>query len=129
MDKEEKENILFFRIAIPVILLVVLLGVYFNFEIKRNAVFTTGKILSYSYATGKSSGTFQYEYVYMNKLIKSNQTIGGVHSYRKFFEKSFPVAVSSFTGRSEILVTPYHFKRFNISFPDSLNWVKEFIRN
>jgi uncharacterized membrane protein YkgB len=126
MNKEEKQTKIFYRIAIPIVLFLIILGVFFNFEIKRNAVFTNGKILSYTLATGKSPGYFNYEYEYKNKLFKSNQSIS-VHSVRKFFGKSFPVVVSSYTGRSEILVTPAHFKRFYLPFPDSLNWVKEYI--
>jgi hypothetical protein len=125
MNKEEKQTKIFYWITIPLVLLLIIQGIFFNYEIKRNAVFTTGKILSYTLG-GKSSGTFKYEYVFKNKLLEANQTIG-IYNRRKLFDKSFPVVVSSYTGRSEILVTPAHFKRFNLPFPDSLNWVKEYI--
>ena len=95
-------------------------------EMKRDGLITNGKIRAVSYG-GRTSATFEYEFIYDNQRRTSN-TNAGVNSPENFVGKSFPVIVSTFTKKSSILVTPSHFEKYDLPFPDSLKWVLDYLK-
>ena len=95
-------------------------------DLKRNGIIVYGKILSYGFATKSSVMQFDYEFVYKGKVYKSDSPAGVTNS-SEFIDKVFPVRYSPKTSRSEILITPRHFKRYGLEYPDSLEWVKKYL--
>ena len=97
-----------------------------NSDLKMNGIVVEGKVLKDVFATKSSVMQFEYEFFYQGKLYRSDSP-AGVTNASEFVGKIFPVRFSPKTGRSEILVTPRHFMRYDIPYPDSLGWVKKYV--
>jgi hypothetical protein len=98
-----------------------------NNDLKRNGIFLKGKILSTTFTAKSSVMRFKYEFIY-NKKIFISDSPAGVTNSSKFIDKLFPVRFSPRSGESEILITPRHFKKYGLGFPDSLEWVKKYLK-
>lgn len=115
-----------------IIAIVVTIAVFFIYhnllwaDLKYNAVITTGLLKSTSYHSKSSLVDFEYSYKYDGKMYNSSFSSGKI-DYSNLMGKSFPVLVSKLTNKSIMLITPSHFKQFNIPFPDSLNWVMQYV--
>ncbi|MCW3075354.1 MAG: hypothetical protein JWP69_2423 [Flaviaesturariibacter sp.] len=68
---------------------------------------------------------FEYEFVYNGKSYL-NSSLAGVTNSSEFIGKTFPVRFSPESGKSEILITLRHFEKYNLTYPDSLEWVKNY---
>lgn len=95
-------------------------------DLKKNGIIVNGKILNDVFATKSSVMQFEYEFAYDGTYYKNNSP-AGVTNFTAFIGKIFPVRFSPKTGNSEILITPRHFKRYEIHYPDSLDWVKKYL--
>ena len=97
---------------------------------KTETVIVIGKVTS-EHGSIKSTGhSLEYSFNYEGKEIDLNRkTITNVLSspYR-FVDKYFPVVVS-IEDREEnvMLITPKDFRTFDLTFPDSLKWVVEWV--
>lgn len=112
-------------IIISVVAVFAIYDFLLRYDLRHYGVFTNGIILSSVYPA-KSSMVFTYRYFYMNEEKEDNSQ-AGVRYPGTFYGKSFPVVVSTLTKRSMILITPAHFKRFNIPYPNSLKWVLQYL--
>ena len=70
----------------------------------------------------------QYEFDYKGKKIVSNNPFEHIRGNRDFENRYFPVMYDSTLGLSQLLVEPDNFQRFDIPFPDSLNWVLQYLK-
>ena len=95
-------------------------------ELKKNGILINGKNLTDVFATKSSVMQFEYEFTYHGTYYKNNSPAGVTNS-TAFIGKIFPVRFSPKTGKSEILITPNHFKRYKILYPDSLDWAKKYL--
>ena len=70
----------------------------------------------------------RYEFYYKNEKRTGSNSFGKIRGVVDFENKSFPVMHEPKLGVSQLLIEPLDFKRFNLSFPDSLNWVLPYLR-
>jgi hypothetical protein len=102
-----------------------------NRNILRNdAYWTTGVIIE---ERGGYRGTlvFVYEFYDGEDKYRGEASSIGLYSIarRDFIGKSFPVVYySENPGLNKMLITPYDFKYCASNYPDSLNWVLEYLR-
>jgi hypothetical protein len=83
------------------------------------------------YSVYRSSG-IRIEYTFKDrsgKIVVDNRNIADViGSPERFVKKFFPVVVSEAdSDENAILITPSDFALFNIVFPDSLDWVVQYV--
>lgn len=70
------------------------------------------------------------KYEYLNTEYETEEVKYQLETYTPVINKEFPIIIDSLNvSNSYILVSPSDFNRFNISFPDSLNWIKKYIRD
>jgi hypothetical protein len=60
-----------------------------------------------------------------------NSEVLGLSDAKSFFlGKAFPVVYDpDHPNNNFILISPESFKKFNVSFPDSLQWVKKYVKD
>ena len=117
------------RITIMLILFIVIFVILFpkykEQRIKNNALFTVGKINSIENGHRAASAFYYYKYLVNKDTISSNRSGNSVKNI--FLNKNFPVIFNSNKPKeNRMLIYPRDFERFDIPFPDSLNWVKEY---
>lgn len=95
-------------------------------DLKKNGIVVAAKIIRVNLG-GKVSGGFECLINY-NGEQKERPSISSIKSGRfNFVGKNFPGIYSPKTNTLEILIAPVDFKKFDIPFPDSLNWVLQYI--
>jgi hypothetical protein len=95
-------------------------------DLKKNGIIVRGKILGTGFSAKSSVMLFDYEFQYNGRWFK-NDSPSGVTNPEEFVGKMFPVYFSPKTDRSEILITPRHFGRYGLPYPDSLEWVRRYL--
>ena len=70
----------------------------------------------------------KYEFYYEGRKIIGSNATGNYRGNPLFVNKYFPVIYDLKYERSELLVQPANFKKYNLVFPDSLNWVLQYIK-
>jgi len=103
-------------------------------ELKSNFYITTGLVTGYSIGVKYHSGNMFITSTYSvqnkeNENSKQYSKTLNRDDFRNYFlGKSFPVIYSvKDISNSRTLIFPSDFEEFNIPFPDSLNWVKQYI--
>ena len=95
-------------------------------DLKKNGVLVEAQILTVN-SGGRTSGGFECLITYKGekKELSSPSTLvkGSVY----FIGKTFPAMYLPGKDILEILITPRDFEKFNIPFPDSLNWVMPYV--
>jgi|SRR4051812_12879793 hypothetical protein len=91
-------------------------------DLKKNGTIVQAKILRVNLG-GKVGGGFECLINYKNTEIKLPSVSSLLSGKYKFVGKIFPARYSPNSNTLEILITPEDFGKFNIPFPDSLNWV------
>lgn len=95
-------------------------------DLKRNGILVTSKIIGVNYG-GKVSGGFQCSIEYQNKNIELSSPSSLKKNKFYFIGKTFPAMFLPRNETLEILIAPVDFEKFNIPFPDSLNWVMQYV--
>lgn len=95
--------------------------------ISSNKEITLGYIYDYSYPA-KAGIVLHFFYVVSNDTFYGKRRISASKGDEFYLlRKNFPVVYSKNSfSLNRILLFPDHFKEFNLSFPDSLNWVKKY---
>ena len=95
-------------------------------DLKKHGVIVEAQIIRVNLG-GRTSGGFQCLIKYKNKEkeLPSPSTLVKGSSY--FVGKTFPAMYLPGKDILEILITPRDFEKFNIPFPDSLNWVMPYV--
>lgn len=95
-------------------------------DLKKNGVIVEAQIIRVNLG-GKTSGGFQCLIKYKNeeKELSSPSTL--LKGSFDFIGKTFPAMYLPGKDILEILITPRDFEKFNIPFPDSLNWVMPYV--
>ena len=95
-------------------------------DLKKNGVLVEARILTVN-SGGRTSGGFECLIKYKNeekRLSSPSSLIGGKFH---FIGKTLPAMYLPGKDILEILITPRDFEKFNIPFPDSLNWVMPYV--
>ena len=95
-------------------------------SLKNNGKIVNGRTLSW--AIGSKSYNLQYEFEHEGKLEINAVAIEAIRGLKVFENKSFPVLYEDGYGLSYILIDPADFKKYGITFPDSLNWVLPYFK-
>jgi len=96
-------------------------------EIKRHKAIGSAKITGSrkDYRNWAFSLNYTYKIDSILYVRESSNTVSGKY-LEDYMYKDFPIVYSTKKpGKSILLVTPDDFKRWNMQFPDSLNWVKD----
>ena len=95
-------------------------------DLKINGTLLSARITGVNLG-GKTSGGFDCLLSIKNKIIETTSPSSLKRGKFDFIGKTFPAMYSPNTNTCEILITPIDFEKFNIPFPDSLNWVMEYV--
>lgn len=118
-----------------IIILTVLVTPFLYWGIKNwgilthDTAFTIGRVTETRYVPRSFYDKINYEYSVDGKIFSDESGVSVKREYaRCFVGKYFPVVYSTIdTSINELLVAPDDFQRFNVPFPDSLNWVREML--
>ncbi|MBN8832917.1 MAG: hypothetical protein J0H76_00930 [Sphingobacteriales bacterium] len=69
-----------------------------------------------------------YNFFYNGEKKTGNNSIDKIRGLKDFEGKYFPVIYDPKYGISQILIDPAEFKKYNVPFPDSLNWVLPYFK-
>lgn len=118
------------RLVILVLMAFVSFCIIYSFyrtnDLKKSGTTLSGRVLSDAFPSKSSVMEFKYEFYYKGQK-HTDFSSAGVTNSSEFIGKIFPVRYSPKTQSSEILITPTHFKRYGLGFPDSLTWVKKYL--
>jgi hypothetical protein len=95
-------------------------------ELKKKGVIVEAQIIRVNLG-GKTSGGFQCLITYNGKKKELPSPSTLVKGSFDFIGKTFPAMYLPGKDMLEILITPRDFEKFNIPFPDSLNWVMPYV--
>jgi hypothetical protein len=122
----DKQNLIAFIIIVLFIAGIIFLAKYFEKDLKQNGVIVPTKILNVN-SGGKTGGGFQCLIIYKGKSFDRPSGTSISRGRFDFVGKNFPGIYSPNTNSLKVLITPEDFAQFDISFPDSLNWVLPYI--
>lgn len=128
MSEKWKERIFIFLLFSTIILYKSCNDYKNEQELKEHGKIIIGKA-SYHYFTKNSGTDLAYSYKLRGKQIKKSYDWNTISTKNSdLFElKYFPVIyLEDDIEVSRMLIFPKDFKQYNISFPDSLNWVKQY---
>lgn len=117
--------------VVAIIIAIVLIGFYLwgswaNYELEKNGILLNATTSHWVYGT-KTRG-LEYVFFYKGKEITYDNPFEKFVGDKDFENKNFPVMYDPKSGSSQLLIEPSDFKRFKLSFPDSLNWVLKYIK-
>ncbi|HEU5053030.1 MAG TPA: hypothetical protein VFT78_07945 [Hanamia sp.] len=120
-------NIIGVIVFLSLIIFSIVIRIIDQKDLKTHGVLVESKIIRVN-AGGKTGGGFQciIKYKNKNKVLSSPSSL--IYGKDFFVNKTFPAMYSPNTDVLEILITPTDFEKFNIPFPDSLNWLLPYIR-
>jgi hypothetical protein len=128
-----KNNLPNKRIVVAIItlfVLAVILGTHYRNAKKRdilkNIVLASGEITNYQKVRKSSGIFFDYNLKLGDVIYQERVRCEGIKLScgNKFIGKHFPIVYSDLNPEyNEMLITPYQFEEFNLTFPDSLQWV------
>lgn len=95
-------------------------------ELKKNGILVEAKVLRVNFG-GKTGGGFQCFIKYKNEEKEIPSPSSLYKGKIAFIGKIFPAMYLPDKEILEILITPQDFEKFNIPFPDSLNWVMPYV--
>lgn len=95
-------------------------------DLKKNGVIVQAKIVRVNFG-GKLSGGFNCLIDYKGEHIELPSSSSLKRNKFNFVGKTFPAMYLPSNETLEVLITPVDFKKFNIPFPDSLNWVMQYV--
>jgi hypothetical protein len=95
-----------------------------NTELKKNGIIVNATITDVIYPS-KDISEFQYIFYYQGKKY-TDEGATGIQTKWLFIGKSFPALFSPKTGNSELLMPPKNFEKYNVPYPDSLQWILQY---
>jgi len=123
MDKKSLIAIVIFGLLF---ILLIFLRHHRQNDLKKNGVIVNAKIVMVNFG-GKVSGGFECVINYNGEEKKLSSPSSIRKGSTDFIGKSFPAMYLQRKDVLEILITPKDFEKFNLSFPDSLNWVMPYV--
>ena len=75
----------------------------------------------------RSSPSYIFSFYYGGHNYKSSHGKGGGEGHSLFMNSCFPIAINKENPEENaVLIFPSDFERYNLNFPDSLNWVLKY---
>lgn len=108
-------------------------GIWRKSQLKNQHDVVIGKIYSFSYNARGNAGCFFVNFRYQIKekeyCASKGYLTSDFHHDEEFVQKHFPIVYNSqHPSIASILIIPADFAQYNFIFPDSLNWVRKYIR-
>lgn len=132
MKKNSKNNCKHI-IVLASILLIIISIAYINQKIKTDSIksgygICKGTVTGGKYVYRPAAYNLLYSYSVDNMVFNDNSHISIHKNYFKYFVgRDFPVIYSKGNPRkSQLLIFPRHFDAWNLDFPDTLEWVKQY---
>jgi len=72
--------------------------------------------------------SLKYELYFHGRKILGNNSFKKISGLHDFEDRNFPVMYDTLLGTSQLLIEPADFQEFNIPYPDSLNWVLQYLK-
>ncbi len=99
-------------------------------KLKENKILQTARIDSFWVQFKSSSCYVNYSFNYKEKLYNGERDLYGINcnqSGNYFIKRTFPIAIDTTNPKNSlILITPNHFKKIGLPYPDSLKWVLKY---
>lgn len=131
MDKKRKQFITVYSILIilTVFFIIYLIGQNCTRQIKEDMIIGNGFVFN-SKMAHKGGVNIFYSFSFNNTIVGGTKYLAIPSDLRAIFvNKSFPVVFSSSkTDLNQMLILPKDFERFDLPFPDSLEWINERIK-
>ena len=125
MEKGKKHS-MYVLIALFVFLLVMeLYSSKEESDLRKEGVLTIGIVTKFSHSP-KYGGSISYEFNVNGKTISNGRGLGYFSDaqYQALIGKTFPVIYDQDnTNENDMLIRSEDFKKYNVLYPDSLNWV------
>jgi hypothetical protein len=97
-------------------------------DLKNHGTLVNAKIIRVN-SGGRTSGGFECIFSYQGKVLEQPSPSTLQKGTFNFVNKTFPAMYSRKYQTLEVLITPTDFEKYNIPFPDSLNWVMPYVLN
>lgn len=99
--------------------------------ITNNSKILKARVIDTEYSGNRNNSLkIIIKYEYLNTEYKTEEVKYQLETYTPIINKEFPIIVDSLNAKnSYILISPSDFSKFQLSFPDSLNWIKKYIRD
>jgi hypothetical protein len=130
MQLSKPQNLVLGLIIIIAILVIgYFRGKDYTGKIKTNMQMANAQVIKSSMAH-RGGVVIDYIFYYDNIEYQNQETVGIYSGLREVFvNKSFPVVFSGTQPKfSQILLLPSDFEKYNLTYPDSLNWLKDLIQ-
>lgn len=112
-------------------LIILFLGYDFVFtKLMRGGEIISGKIIDYGPGNKGTSISIKYEYYIDGKTYTSATGYGGI-AYAdgsNFINRNVPLIYSRKISSVRLLLLPNDFKKYDVPFPDSMQWVLNYFR-
>lgn len=130
MENKKKNNLYFYIIiSLGCIIFFIYIGVriYKRHNLHSSYIEATGEVYEVT-GTWKGVSIVKYKIKYNSKLFySSDEFLLNNEGATKVLNKEFLVVFSpNDSTLTDILMCPCDFEKYNIPFPDSLSWVKEY---
>lgn len=106
-------------------------GLYCHREnnLKENIGYTVGVVESLSKDTKDHGGWVYYSYTIGSQRYERSQSTGRIRTTGgQFIGKTFPLVYDEHNpSYSHLLIDPQEYAKYNVWFPDSLNWLQQYI--
>lgn len=122
----DKKSLIVIAIGLGLLILFIITRNKNQDDLKQNGILVSAKILGVNYG-GKVSGGFHCLIKYKSEEMEMPSRSSLKSGKYDFVGKTFPAMYSPNTNTLEILIAPVDFEKFNIPFPDSLNWVMQYV--
>ncbi|MEP6677036.1 MAG: hypothetical protein ABJA78_17875 [Ferruginibacter sp.] len=106
-------------------------GIYFEigrYNLRHHGILLNGRTMEWEHGGSNVGLTLQFEFYYNGERIVGDDPYPEINGRSIFDYKFFPVMYEPESGLSEMLILPLDFKRYNMKFPDSLNWVLKYVK-
>jgi len=126
---KKTSNIIVILFIVVLLLISYLRGCHNTKTIKEDTKIENGLIFNYHLEYGGFK-RIKYEFNYNNKHFENDELLNGDWvNASSLVNKWFPVVFSvKSPENNEMLITPDDFAKYNIPFPDSLEWVKQYVK-
>jgi hypothetical protein len=99
-------------------------------NLKENIILKTASVDSFWVQFKSSSCYVNYSFNYKGIFYSQERDLYGINcnqSGNYFIKRTFPIAIDTTNPQNSlILITPNHFKKIGLAYPDSLKWVLKY---
>jgi hypothetical protein len=114
-------------IAVLLFLVTIVLRTISQKKLESEGIIVNARTLNW--ASSASMGrSLKYEFYFKGERIEGDTPFPQIKGLRSFEGRFFPAIYEPKTGLNELLIFPDDFEKYKIKFPDSLNWVRPYLK-